>query len=212
MESAQEDNFDYSAAVRTWMERAPWYQRFSRRFGLQGKLVLCFMLLLSVALGASSYLFLNQSSQQLGDLIGEQARQISSALALASKPAMSTQNAPELRSIGQDLLKSRNVLFVAFTDTDNKVVAIASRDPDFKPEGKGAFGGDAQSLMQVRSMQSATLGEYIEVVAPIVQVSVDSVPGKSSSSGSKLLGYVAVGVSPPAIFSADRRLAFVAGS
>jgi len=51
MESAQEDNFDYSAAVRTWMERAPWYQRFSRRFGLQGKLVLCFMLLLSVALG-----------------------------------------------------------------------------------------------------------------------------------------------------------------
>jgi signal transduction histidine kinase len=176
------------------MERAPWYQRFSRRFGLQGKLVLCFMLLLSVALGASSYLFLNQSSKQLGDLIGEQARQISSALALASKPAMTTQNRGELTRIGQDLLKSRNVLFVAFTDTENKIVAIASRDPDFTLSGDGAFAGDTQSLMQVRPMCSATLGEYVEVVAPIVQVSINDVPG-SKASGSKLLGYVTVGVS-----------------
>jgi signal transduction histidine kinase len=195
MDTAPSDTFDHASAIRTWMERAPWYQRFSRRFGLQGKLVLCFMLLLSVALGASSYLFLNQSSKQLGDLIGEQARQISSALALASKPAMTTQNRGELTRIGQDLLKSRNVLFVAFTDTENKVVAIASRDPDFTLNGDGAFAGDTQSLMQVRPMCSATLGEYVEVVAPIVHVSLDGSHGGGGASGSKLLGYVTVGVS-----------------
>ena len=64
MESAPQDNLDHTTAVSRWMRRAPWYHRFSRKFGLQGKLVLCFMLLLSVALGASSYLFLNQSSKQ----------------------------------------------------------------------------------------------------------------------------------------------------
>src|SRR5829696_2828018 len=131
MESAPQDKLDYAVAIRSWMQRAPWYRRFSNRFGLQGKLVLCFMLLLSIALGGSSYMFLSQSRKQLGDMIGEQGRQISSALALASKPAMLTGNRSELRRIGQDLLKSRNILFVAFTDTENKSVAMASRDPDF---------------------------------------------------------------------------------
>jgi signal transduction histidine kinase len=195
METAPADKFDYTGAIRTWMERAPWYRRFSQRFGLQGKLVLCFMLLLSVALGGSSYMYLNQSRKQLGDMIGEQGRQISSALALASQPAMITRNGNELRRIGQDLLKSRNILFVAFTDAENKPVAMASRDPDFTFSAKEGFSGNAQSLMQVRAMQSDTLGEYLEVVAPILHVAPAGPSSSSSHSGTKLLGYVTVGVS-----------------
>jgi signal transduction histidine kinase len=209
MESAPEDNLDYGDAIQSWERRAPWYRRLSNRFGLQGKLVVCFMLLLSVALGASSYMFLHQSSRQLSEMIGEQGRQISSALALASKPAMTTRNRLELERIGQDLLKSRNILFVAFTDLANQPVALASRDPDFKLDARegGAGGGKTtQSLMQVRPMRSATFGDYIEVVAPILHVSPSSTgsarfedmsptPLLVSNSGTKLLGFVTVGVS-----------------
>ncbi|MDQ3440224.1 MAG: ATP-binding protein [Planctomycetota bacterium] len=209
MESALDENFDYGDALQSWERRAPWYRRFSNRFGLQGKLVICFMLLLSVALGASSYMFLRQSSRQLSDMIGEQGRQISSALALASKPAMITGNRAELERIGQDLLKSRNILFVAFTDLGNQPVALASRDPEFKLDARegGAGGGTStQSLMQVRPMRSPTLGDYIEVVAPILHVSPGSTgspriedmsptPLTAPQSRTKLLGFVTVGVS-----------------
>ncbi len=206
MESAPRENFDYADALQSWMRRAPWYRRFSNRFGLQGKLVICFMLLLSVALGGSSYMYLSQSREQLDDMIGEQGRQISSALALASKSAMTTRNRTELERIGQDLLKSRNILFVAFTDTGNRHVALASRDPDFKLDPRnGPGGGSTQSLMQVRPMRSATLGEYIEVVAPILHVGPAATGSArpeyagpfplTSQPGTKLLGFVTVGVS-----------------
>jgi signal transduction histidine kinase len=195
------DTLDHAEAVRSWAERVPWYRRLSNRFGLQGKLVFCFMLLLSVALGASSYMFLRQSSRQLGELIGEQGRQISSALALASKPAMTTRNRAELERIGQDLVKSRNILFVAFTDLENQTVALASRDPDFtlaSREGGAGSGMNTQSLMQVRAMRSPTLGEYIEVVAPILNITPGSMPPSPLTAplaGTKLLGFVTVGVS-----------------
>ena len=195
------DHDDDDDALQSWAQRVPWYQRLSNRFGLQGKLVFCFMLLLSVALGASSYMFLHQSSRQLGELIGEQGRQISSALALASKPAMTTRNRAELERIGQDLVKSRNILFVAFTDLENKTVALASRDPDFNldaREGGAGAGMNTQSLMQVRPMRSPTLGEYIEVVAPILNITSGSTPPSPLTAplaGTKLLGFVTVGVS-----------------
>jgi signal transduction histidine kinase len=151
-------------------------------------------------------MFLHQSSRQLADMIGEQGRQISSALALASKPAMTTRNRAELNRIGQDLLKSRNILFVAFTDLQNQPVALASRDPEFKLDAReGGVGGgsDTQSLMQVRPMRSATFGDYIEVVAPILHVAPGSArredmsptPLLAPNSGTKLLGFVTVGVS-----------------
>src|SRR5688500_15247780 len=149
---------DYMAAIRAWELRTGWLRRISNRFGLQGKLVICFMLLLSAALGGSSYMFLSESRKQLGDMMGEQGRQISSALALASKPAMATRNRAELKAIGKDLLKSRNILFVAFTDVDNRPVAMASRDPDFKLDPRDPIdGGHTQSLMRVRPMDSPTL-------------------------------------------------------
>jgi hypothetical protein len=78
---------------------------FFVRLGLQGKLISAFMLILSVALGSTCWLFVSQSNSRLEDIMGEQARQISSALALASKPSLAANDATELRQIGQDLLK-----------------------------------------------------------------------------------------------------------
>src|SRR5688500_2965331 len=111
---------DYMDAMRRWERRAGWLRRISNRFGLQGKLVICFLLLLTGALGGSSMMYLRQSKQQLSDMIGEQARQISSALALASKTADGMKPNPELQRIGKDLLNSRNILFVGFLDAEGK--------------------------------------------------------------------------------------------
>jgi len=58
------------------------------RLGLQGKLISAFMLILSFALGSTCWLFVSQSNDRLEDIMGEQARQISYALALASKPSL----------------------------------------------------------------------------------------------------------------------------
>lgn len=198
---------DYDAMIRTWQRRAPWFRRVFARFGLQGKLVLCFMLLLSSALGSTCWMFLRQSSSQISDMIGEQAVQISSALALASNSAIRDNNEPELRRIGQDLLRSRNILFVGFLDANNKPVAVASRDPDFTKSDLARLQLDTKSLMQVRSRSSAVFADYVEVVAPILSVSTaaTSTPAAATTdpaavpmiagTGTQLVGYVAVGVS-----------------
>ena len=40
----------YDDAVRSWERNAPWYRRTSQRLGLQGKLVLCFCVLIAAGL------------------------------------------------------------------------------------------------------------------------------------------------------------------
>src|SRR5436190_6299294 len=94
------------------------------RLGLQGKLILAFMFILSIALGSTCWVFVSQSNRQLEDIMGEQARQISYALALASKPSLEARESAELRQMGQDLLKSRNILFVAFTDQNGNPITM----------------------------------------------------------------------------------------
>src|SRR4051812_2139515 len=98
------DHPDYHDAVRSWEERAPWYRRTSARIGLQGKLVICFFILLAAGMGGSCWIFISQSSASLADMMGEQARQMSYALSLASKPALSEGHKDELYRIGQDLI------------------------------------------------------------------------------------------------------------
>src|SRR5262245_55534769 len=76
---------DYDALVSSWAQRAPWYRRIFARIGLQGKLILCFFMLIAVCSGLSSVLFTRQSAQQLNDIMGEQAQQLCSALSLGTE-------------------------------------------------------------------------------------------------------------------------------
>jgi signal transduction histidine kinase len=196
---------DYVAAVRAWERRTGLLRRISNRFGLQGKLVICFLLLLSAALGGSSWVYLRQSKRQLSDMIGEQARQISYALAMASKSANGVKPAAELHRIGRDLLDSRNILFVGFLDANGKPIDIASRNPSFNPADLADVWRSSKSLMQVHLEHSPEFGDYTAVVAPILGASGGSAiepeaherdeydPGAPESP--KLLGYVAVGLS-----------------
>src|SRR3954468_14890998 len=141
------------------------------RLGLQGKLISAFMLILSIALGATCWLFVSQSNSRLEDIMGEQARQISAALALASKPSLEANEAHELRQIGQDLLKSRNILFVAFLDHNGAPIAMSSRDPDFTWDSLPFLKHRTMALMQVYQETAPVLGRYAVVTAPVLSVS-----------------------------------------
>src|SRR5687767_3310599 len=203
MEDGKKGQSDYMTAIRAWEMRTGWLRRVSNRFGLQGKLVICFLLLLSAALGGSSGMYLRQSRRQLSDMIGEQARQISSALALASKSNNGMKPVPELHRMGQDLLKSRNILFVGFLDADGTLIDVAAREAELHGTALAELRKSTHALMQVHQEHSERLGDYSGVIAPIVgaqDAPAVSEPGFDHSYGNPdppppstmLLGYVAV--------------------
>jgi signal transduction histidine kinase len=184
--------------------KRPWYRGALMRVGLQGKVIFAFMFILSIALGSISWLFVSQSNQRLEDIMGEQARQISSALAMASKAPLAANESHELREMGQDLLKSRNILFVAFLDHNGAPIAMSSRDPDFTWESLPFLKHRTMALMQVYQETSPVFGGFAVVTAPVLNVSspmnsheasdVSLTPG-APDAGTKLLGYVSVGIS-----------------
>src|SRR3954462_2440958 len=126
-----------------------WRPTVLMRLGIQGKLISAFMFILSIALGSTFWLFVSQSKERLEDIMGEQARQISYALALASKPSLEARESAELRQMGLDLLKSRNILFVAFMDQNGTPITMSSRDPDFSWESLPFLKHRTMALMQV---------------------------------------------------------------
>jgi len=180
------------------------------RMGLQAKLVLCFMLLLTIALATSAWIVVEQGNARLVDILGEQARQISYALSLASRTSIVERRADELQQIGQDMLKSRNVLYVGFFDTELRPIVMASRDPDFQPGQSEQSQPDVQSLMQVRQLESKLFGDYVEVTAPVLTMSSPSVTGQMAggTGATRLLGYVSVGLSQAREQAQVRRVNF----
>src|SRR5271169_50000 len=92
----------------------PHRRRGQMRNSLQGKLVLTFVGLVTLSLTCACWLFATQSGQQITDSMGEQARQVAFTLSLASAPAYVHKNRTELDQISAELLKTRNILYVAF--------------------------------------------------------------------------------------------------
>jgi len=165
--------------------------------GPQGKLLLCFLLMTSAALGASCWVFASNSREQLTQITGEQARQASSMLAMACVDEFVAGDVQSLQKLAQDLIRSRNILFVAFLNPSAKPLVLASRDLDFRLERFEFSPQETRELMQVRRMRSPVFGEYVEVVAPILAKSpfITDDPSGVAVRGTTLQGYVAVGVS-----------------
>ena len=162
------------------------------RLGLQGKLVLSFFGVLAVTLGVCGLIFGTQSSRHMATLSGDQAKQLSFALSLASKSAMQAGNQRELNRIAQDLLKTNNILFVAFLDAAGKPMAVSSRDRGLKWDSLEPLRLDTRELTLVRRRTSPEIGEYLEVMTPVFNVTS---PADEQEGGTRLFGYVAVGVS-----------------
>jgi signal transduction histidine kinase len=184
---------EHESTIQAWQTSAPWHRRFSMRMGLEGKLILSFVLVLTVAMAVTCLVFADETRQRLRDIMGEQARQVATALCMTSERAVKTGDWAELDRRGQQLIKSRNILFVGFIDSNARPKVLSSRDPDFVLANLTL---NPLAVMRPQTQYSPTFGEYLEVVAPIVSSPLP-LPGDADPSGvgPKLLGYVAVGVS-----------------
>ena len=65
MRAGKPDQTDYSAAMQSWPALAVVSPRHAL-LGLQGKLIVCFMFLLLIALGGSYWLFLRETRDACG--------------------------------------------------------------------------------------------------------------------------------------------------
>ena len=154
--------------------------------GVQGKLVLCFTGLLTLALGLSCWIFLSAGGDRLTALLADEARQLSGTLAMTRHEAVERRDRPDLYAVGQELIRNDNVLYVGFTDAEGKVLALCSRDVDFRMNRAGA-GTSPAVLMQAHRRRTKVFGNYFEVAAPIF--------APREGGGQRLVGYVEVGVS-----------------
>jgi signal transduction histidine kinase len=182
-------------SLLTRLKRAPAWRRTSNRLGLQGKLIVCFMMLLVAALGGSHYLFLHESRAALWHAATQRGMSLAQTLAMASRIPLDSDDKPELSRMAREFVKNADIVNVAFADAKGKVLAAASPDPDFHwqdltPDGRV----DPQQLMKPRQGRSKVLGNFVTVSAPVIRVITTQGP-EGKQVGSRLVGYVTLSTS-----------------
>jgi signal transduction histidine kinase len=170
--------------------------------GLEAKLIAAVMALVTATIGATCWLWASQIDRQLVDVMGDQARQTAYTLSMAVRETSGAGDIRSLRLMGTDLLKTRNILFVAFYDATGKAVSLASRGTAEQLDVHSLSPVDVSSLTRVHSERSQPLGNYLEVCQPVFSA--------ESSGPARLMGYVSVGISPAQEQSQVRRLNYFA--
>jgi signal transduction histidine kinase len=191
MEPSSTEPAEYAADVRTWERRAPWYRRISARTGLQGKLVLSFMFLLTLSMASALWLFLNESHLVLGRVIGEQSRVMSQTLAMASETALNRRDLPELNRIGRDLVRNPDLVAIAFYGPEGEMLTLATQHPDLDAARRELQNNPRDSmgeLLAAHKRKSASLGSYVQVTAPVTTARQVTPSGRAV--GARLVGYV----------------------
>src|SRR6476469_9437894 len=100
MTSSTQTSHLETVARQAWMNTAPWYRRLSSHLGLQGKLTIGFMFLLSVALGGSCWFFGTESQESTERVVRQQAMSITHTLAMASETPLNSVDVDQLRRSG----------------------------------------------------------------------------------------------------------------
>ncbi len=165
--------------------------RLLRLVGLEGKIVVAVVALLAAALGSTCWLWASRIDPQVTKILGEQARQTAVTLSMAARPGFASGDIGVLQSMGNELLKARNILFVAFYDVSGKNIATADRESSPHGPPPSMLTTQVSSLAQVRVGSSPLFGDYLEVCQPVLE------NGREPKS-SRLMGYVSVGISPTA--------------
>src|SRR5688500_10963343 len=190
-DGARSGGADYEARVRSWLVRAPWYRRVSARTGLQGKLVLSFMFLLTVTMGTALWMFLTESHLVLDRVMSEQSRAVSHTLAMASEAPLGRRDVPELSRMGRDLLRNRDLVAIAFYGPDGEMLSLATQLPDFEAARRELSGNprdDMGELLAAHKRQTPVLGHYMQVTAPVTTARHTTPGGRAV--GARLVGYV----------------------
>ncbi|MGD0463135.1 MAG: HAMP domain-containing sensor histidine kinase [Tepidisphaeraceae bacterium] len=162
--------------------------RFRAGLALESKCIIAVMALLTASIGATSWLWASRIDQQVTGMMGEQARQTAYTLSMASREAISAGDVPTLQLMGNALLKTRNVLFIAFYNDAGNNIALADRGSISRSDLAFLSRVDIASLTRVHRETSTPFGDCLEVCLPVL--------GLESAGKSRLVGFVAVGISP----------------
>jgi signal transduction histidine kinase len=171
-------------ATRAWL---------STKIGLEGRILGTMMLVLIAAMGVASWIWASRSEKTIVNVMSDQATEVVYALSLASQHAIAESDAASLRHIGNDLLQSRDVLFVGFFDAQGKSLCVVYRRGMGKFQINELTPGDLESLGKVRMRDVPGLGSFFQIGAPVM---LSSEPSAEHPAGSRLVGYVAMGTSP----------------
>lgn len=158
-------------------------------------MIVALMSVVMIALGGTCWLWTSQVRTRVNDILGEQARQIAATVAMAAQPKLETGETNGLLPIGRDLLGARNILFIVLYDAQGKRTAAVYRDNLFASEAPKIRELDVESFTQVQRGHSPVMGDFLEVCAPVVS-ELNEDPDNSNATKSRLVGYVAVAVSP----------------
>src|SRR6186997_3370481 len=109
-----EDGADYRTRIEDRGRQTPWFRRISADTGLQGKLVLSFMFLLVVTLGAASTQFVHESRQITEQVLGARATTLANAVGVASEQSLVRSDVKELSAVGRKVVSSGDVVGLAF--------------------------------------------------------------------------------------------------
>ena len=128
--------------------------------------------------------------------MADEARQLAFTLSQGSAAAMGSRNHEPLEQVGNDLLKTRNIMFVAFFDDEDKLISFAHRDPKLNVNSLLPLKSPTASLMQAQQGVSALFGDYIQVSAPVFGTAgPNEILAPSVAAGpDRLLGFVTVGI------------------
>jgi signal transduction histidine kinase len=170
--------------------------KINQTLGLQGQLVLGFVLVLIVVITGAAWLVRSFSERLLTSVQSEASVQIVQTVARTSETALINTNLDELTRIGTDLLKNRDVICVRFLDPHGEMLACSTRDEfpatDFPQNASSVE--SLSYLMQTRMRTSTTFGTYSEVTIPVIRLA-----GGSIEARDELAGYVSVGFTRDAL-------------
>ena len=184
---------DRSPAQPGWPQRFTWYRRATARLGLQGKLIVCFMLLLVLAMCGSYWLFLRQTREGMWRSSSERAIALAQTMALGVTGPLEENDIRELTRIGKDFVKNDSVAGVVFASPAGQSLTAAFKDPDLRPHELGLGSGfGPQDLMQPRQGHSNVLGSVVTITAPVLRFQ-PQVPGRGQAT--RLVGYVTLSLS-----------------
>jgi hypothetical protein len=115
------------APAQSWMQRSSWYRRVTARLGLQGKLIICFMLLLLIAMSGSYYLFLRETRATLWHALCERIVNISQSLAMAATQPLDEGDVAQLTRMSREFVKNDDMVSVVYCDALGKAITGASQ-------------------------------------------------------------------------------------
>lgn len=170
------------SALDRYYNRRPWYRRLSQRMGLQAKLMVVFVMIITVALASFCYVSLRDGRERLRINLAGEARQTSAYLAVTSSEAIRSGQLSPLQEVSRELVRAgHNLLYVVFYDADRKPIITDVRGgkytfEEYKITTTAALGSPA-------TIRDARFGEHISCVQPIF--------GQGREG---ILGYVRVGV------------------